>query len=127
MIRTILDIDEDTKSLVLAGDMENGQMVCLMHATTNELVIGAEKAAEDAKKDFEIHGDSAVLCVSCVGRKILMGDDTEDELDAVKNIFPNQHIAGFYSYGEISLYEETGVPELHNQTMTITFISEKVS
>jgi hypothetical protein len=31
---------------------------------------------------------------------------------------------GFYSYGEISPHSASGVCELHNQTMTVTTISE---
>ncbi len=126
LIRTILDIDEEKGSLVLAGDMEVGQQVCLMNASTEQLVEGAERAAEnlgDVSKD-----NGALICVSCVGRKILMGDDTEDELDSIRDVvgehFP---IAGFYSYGEICHYERTKQAELHNQTMTITYITERAA
>lgn len=124
LIRTILDINEEAKSLVLAGDMEVGQLVCLMHANTDELVNGAEEAAKDASGDEVATANDVVICVSCVGRKILMGDDTEEELDAVRSIFSDQKIAGFYSYGEISIFQDTGEPELHNQTMTVTYITE---
>lgn len=128
LIRTILDINEDNGSLVLAGDMQVGEKVCLMHANTGELVTGAENAANAVAEEYELQNDKAVICVSCVGRKIVMGDDTEDELDAVRDVFgENCPIAGFYSYGEISMYQDTGKPELHNQTMTITYISEKVA
>lgn len=126
LIRTILDINEETGSLVLAGDMEVGQRVCLMNASTEQLVEGAEKAAENLGDVSD--SDGILLCVSCVGRKILMGDDTEEELDSIRDIvgehFP---IAGFYSYGEICHYERTKQAELHNQTMTITFITEKAA
>lgn len=125
LIRTILDIDEKAGSLILAGDIENGKKVCLMHANTDELVEGAENAAETAKEEAtDSDENNAVICVSCVGRKIVMGEDTEDELDAVKDVFGNAPIAGFYSYGEISHFQDTGKAELHNQTMTVTRISE---
>lgn len=125
LIRTILDIDEDNNSLILAGDLNVGQHVCLMHANTDELVDGAEDAAKEAASAGTTTNDSAIICVSCVGRKLLMGDDTEDELDAVKSVFKdNAHTIGFYSYGEICHFQDTGEPELHNQTMTITYITE---
>ncbi len=124
LIRTILDINEKNKSLVLAGDMVVGQLVCLMHANTEELVSGAEEAARDASTGNKGTSNDAVICVSCVGRKILMGDDTEEELDAVRSVFKGQTIAGFYSYGEICMFQDSGEPELHNQTMTVTYISE---
>lgn len=126
LIRTILDIDEEKGSLVLAGDMEVGQQVCLMNASTDQLVEGAELAAENLG-DVRADG-GALICVSCVGRKILMGDDTEEELDSIRDIV-GEHlpIAGFYSYGEICHYERTSQAELHNQTMTITYITEKAA
>lgn len=126
LIRTILDINEENGSLVLAGDMEVGQQVCLMNASTEQLVEGAELAAENLGDVGD--NDGVLICVSCVGRKILMGDDTEEELDSIRDIvgehFP---IAGFYSYGEICHYERTSQAELHNQTMTITYITEKAA
>lgn len=126
LIRTILDINEENGSLVLAGDMEVGQQVCLMNASTEQLVEGAELAAENLGDVGD--NDGVLICVSCVGRKILMGDDTEEELDSIRDIvgehFP---IAGFYSYGEICHYERTRQAELHNQTMTITYITEKAA
>ena len=126
LIRTILDINEEDKSLIFAGDLLVGQHVCLMHSNTSDLVEGANAAAGDLMENHSDGDDSAVICVSCVGRKILMGDDTEDELDAVKERFgESQALAGFYSYGEISHFNETDKVELHNQTMTITRISEK--
>ena len=127
LIRTILDIDEENNSLILAGDLEQGQMVCLMHTNTDGLVEGAKEAAENITQISQSDDDSAVICVSCVGRKIVMGDDTEEELDAVRAVLTNDYpIAGFYSYGEISHFEDSGKPELHNQTMTITYISERL-
>lgn len=125
LIRTILDINEEDKSLILAGDMEVGQKVCLMHANTDELVDGATEATRHAMQDNNAREHDAMICVSCVGRKIVMGDDTEDELDAVRSEFQSPNIAGFYSYGEISIFQDTGEPELHNQTMTVTYISER--
>ncbi len=124
LIRTILNINEEEKSLILAGDLEVGQLVCLMHASSDELVAGAEEAARTALHENASNKNDAVICVSCVGRKILMGDDTEDELDAVKTVFSNSNICGFYSYGELGFSDLNNGSELHNQTMTITHITE---
>jgi hypothetical protein len=63
--------------------------------------------------------------VSCVGRKIVLGNRIEEEIEVVKDVFGNNTIlAGFYSYGEISPTLQNVACELHNQTMTITVISE---
>lgn len=125
LIRTILDINEEDGSLILAGDMTDGEKVCLMHASTDQLLNGVENVIDELGDD---DADCAVLCVSCVGRKILMGEDTEDELEAIWDKFgENVPMAGFYSYGEISHFSVTNEVELHNQTLTITCISEKAA
>ena len=122
LIRTILAVDEAAGSLTLAGDMPQGGLVRLMHADTDSLVDGARGAAAEAGK---ADANSATLLVSCVGRKIIMGSDVDEEVEAViAEIGSNSAFAGFYSYGEICPFSGTGMSELHNQTMTITHISE---
>jgi hypothetical protein len=124
LIRTILAVDDATESLTLAGDMPEGGLVRLMHADTDSLVEGAREAAAEAGSSGRKDG-AATLLVSCVGRKIIMGSEVDEEVDAVMaEIGKNSAFAGFYSYGEICPYSVTGVSELHNQTMTITYISE---
>lgn len=125
LIRTILNIDEKANSLILAGDMEVGQLVCLMHGNTDDLVSAAERAAERSVDGHGDVADCAAICVSCVGRRILMGEDTEEELDAVRSVLGTVPLAGFYSYGEIAESQDTQQAELHNQTMTVTCISER--
>ncbi len=122
LIRTILGVDEAAESLILAGDMPQGSLVRLMHADTDSLVDGARSAATDAGGTAP--ADAATLLVSCVGRKIIMGSDVEEEVEAViAAIGGNSAFTGFYSYGEIGPVAG-GSCELHNQTMTITHIRE---
>jgi hypothetical protein len=64
------------------------------------------------------------VAISCVGRRLVLGERTEEELEATLEAFPaGAQQIGFYSYGEISPYG-TGRCELHNQTMTLTTIAE---
>ncbi|PCI57236.1 MAG: hypothetical protein COB36_02935 [Alphaproteobacteria bacterium] len=123
LIRTILDVNHEDKSLVLAGNLPTGSSVCLMHADIDELIEGAEGAARGFCIDSS--RDGAAFLISCVGRRIVMSDDAVEEVEAVKDILgENTSIAGFYSYGEISPFETTGRTELHNQTMTVAYITE---
>ncbi|MCB9977158.1 MAG: FIST C-terminal domain-containing protein [Rhodospirillales bacterium] len=125
LIRTILDVNHESKSLILAGDMPEGKLVRLMHADVDQLIVGAENAAEEAHLDCTDSVTSVALLVSCVGRKLVMADDVVEEIEAVHNILgPSTRLAGFYSYGEICVSDVTKAPELHNQTMTITQLSE---
>jgi len=123
LIRTILDVNHEDKSLTLAGDIFENSLVCLMHADVDDLIDGAEEAASEA--NLETDDESVAFLVSCVGRKLVLADDVEEELSAVKKILGNHaSITGFYSYGEISPFAGTNKAELHNQTMTVAHITE---
>ena len=65
------------------------------------------------------------ILISCVGRKIILNNRIEEEVEAVSEVFGNKTmLTGFYSYGEISPLKPMQNCELHNQTMTITCINE---
>lgn len=126
VIRSALNIDHEAESIILAGNIEQGSQVCLMHADTAALTQGAAQAAAEA---LRMHGgpeeNGCALLVSCVGRKIVYGIDVDEEVEAVTDSFlPETPLAGFYAYGEICSNNGTGKTELHNQTMTITYITE---
>jgi hypothetical protein len=126
LIRTILGIDESNGSLTLAGAIESNGYVKLMHASTDKLVDGAEAAAEDALSMHSENGDGLAILISCIGRKLVMGERVEEEVEAVSSVLGNRVTrTGFYSYGEISPFGAGGHCHLHNQTMTITWLSER--
>lgn len=125
VIRTLLAIDEETKSITFAGDIPEGFTARLMKPDINMLINGAEAAAEDIKN---INSNSALgLVVSCVGRRTVMKQITEDELEAIEDVLgKNVQLTGFYSYGEIAPFKNDLLHcQLHNQTMTLTAIYEK--
>lgn len=125
LIRTILGIDEARGSLTLAGEIIEGHYLKLMHASTDALVDGAENAALAAAKMCRPQGPSLALLISCVGRKLVMGDRTDEEIEAVAAVLgPDAVRTGFYSYGEISPFAAGVSCKLHNQTMTITTLVE---
>ncbi|MCB0387046.1 MAG: FIST C-terminal domain-containing protein, partial [Bdellovibrionales bacterium] len=75
----------------------------------------------------KLKGDAPTLsiAISCVGRRLVLGDRTEEEVEAVLDVLPEgSHQVGFYSYGEISPLIEGRPCDLHNQTMTLTVIQE---
>jgi len=125
IVRSILDINDEKGSIMLAGDVHVGDMVRLMHAKTENLVAGAKSAAEYAVKSTPSSDKPSLgILVSCIGRRIVMGDDVDDEVGSVKEVFgPNAVITGFYSYGEICPPKVGKPSRLHNQTMTITRIA----
>lgn len=125
LIRTILGIDEAQGSLTLAGEINANGYLKLMHASTDKLVNGAESAAQAAADMFASRGERLAILVSCVGRKLVMGNRVDEEVEAVAEVLGQDAIlTGFYSYGEISPFAPGAACKLHNQTMTITCLSE---
>ena len=125
VVRTILAIDRQARSLTFAGDVPTGAFARLMHASLERLVEGAEGAARTCH-DAE-HGSRPELAVliSCVGRKLVLKQRVEEEVEAVREVLGSDTaLTGFYSYGEISPFDATSRSELHNQTMTITTLRE---
>ena len=124
VVRTILSIDEDKKSMTFAGNIPEGAMVRLMKGNIDKLIDASSNAALKISQEPSSDTQLALL-VSCVGRRIVLGDRVEEELEVVKEIFGvNTVLCGFYSYGEISPTLENVACELHNQTMTITTLYE---
>jgi hypothetical protein len=112
------------KSMTFAGNMPEGSKVRLMKANFDKLISASSSAATDAITGPE-QADLAIL-VSCVGRKLVLNERTDEELMAAKEIFGNKtSMAGFYSYGELSPLNKGSNCELHNQTMTITTFTER--
>lgn len=126
VVRSILAINEEDQSLVFAGDVPEGSIAQLMYGNFEDLIDGAETAANQACIKDE-SGDHLAILISSIGRRVLMGQQINDELEVVYNYWDKKvPLTGFYSYGEISPHAETGVCDLHNQTMTITTIGESV-
>jgi hypothetical protein len=124
VVRTILGIDERDGSMTFAEDLEQESKVRLMKTNIDNLVSGAEDAAKACLKAGASSPSLAVL-MSCVGRKIIMKQRVEEEIEVIKDIFgPNTSLTGFYSYGEIAPIENSTSAHLHNQTMSITTFSE---
>jgi hypothetical protein len=122
LTRTILSVDEREQSLTFAGDMPQGAMARLMKANFDRLVDGAHGAAQGAT--LQQPAQLAIL-ISCIGRKLVLKQRVEEELEAVQEVLgPQAALAGFYSYGEICPSAPNASCELHNQTMTITTLSE---
>ncbi len=126
LVRTVLGIDEEQNSLTFAGDIPEGWRSQLMKANFDRLVTGAGAAAKMSSESMAANGDTATLAltVSCVGRRVVLGERTEEEIEAALDVLSKgTRQIGFYSYGEISPYFSGGC-DLHNQTMTLTTIAE---
>lgn len=121
--RTILGVDEADQTMTFAGDIPQGSTAQLMRANLDGLIDSAQDAAELAAPDTD--GPVLAVAISCVGRRLLLGERTEDELEATAaGLSSATRMVGFYSYGEISPLVAEARCALHNQTMTITTFTE---
>lgn len=124
IVRTILNIDEKNNAMVLAGDVPEGSRVQLMMSTVDDIAEGAARAGEYAMRNRKTAPQLALL-VSCVGRKLVMDQRTEEEVEEViRTIGNSAKVMGFYSYGEMAPFAGQNQCKLHNQTMTLTLFSE---
>lgn len=120
--RAILDINQEEGTMIFGGDIPENSNVQFMISNHNELINGVENSAIELYNDFEKE-EGLILLVSCIGRKLILKEYTEDEVEAVSNSFSDKwKNCGFYSYGEFSTNNDECL--LHNQTMVITAISE---
>jgi len=125
VVRTILGVNEAEHSLTFAGDLPQGGHVRLMKANFDRLIDGAVGAAQTSYEAMGKTSPELALLISCVGRKLVLKQRIEEEVEGVQEILGQETVlAGFYSYGEISPFNPSAACELHNQTMTITTLSE---
>jgi hypothetical protein len=124
VVRTVLGVDEGEQSMTFAGDMPEGSLAQMMKANFDRLIDGAMGAAVQARDTLNGYAPILSVAISCVGRRLVLGSRTEEELEVVLEALPpGTTQVGFYSYGEISP-AVSGFCDLHNQTMTLTIFSE---
>jgi len=125
LVRTILSINEENQSMVFAGNVPVGSKVQFMMANFDRVIESASNAASKSQIKDNEYPDLTIM-VSCVGRKLVMQNRTEEEIEAVAETYNEEStFCGFYSNGEICPTTD-GVNSLHNQTMTITTFKERV-
>lgn len=125
VVRSILAVNEDEGSMIFAGDIPEGSSAQLLYANLDRVISGAAQAAEDAH--LNVGGNVLAIGVSCVGRRLVLNDRTDEELEAVLDtLAPGTQMVGFYSYGELSPTEQARC-DLHNQSMTLTTLYEEAA
>lgn len=125
LVRTILQIDERQHSMIFAGDIPEGSYARMMKANFDRLIDGAIDSAKRCTLLLPGRKTQLALLVSCVGRRMVLKQRVEEEVEGVREVLGESPVmTGFYSYGEISPMSFPAQCELHNQTMTITTLSE---
>lgn len=88
LVRTILSIDEAEQSMTFAGDIPEGYRAQLMRANFDRLVAGASEAARLTSQGSTDATVSLALAISCVGRRLVLGQRAEEEVEAARNALP---------------------------------------
>ncbi len=125
IVRTILNVDAVNKTMTFAGNVSEGAKVRLMKTTLDNIVDAASEASDQCKSSGESKNDTLAILISCVGRKIILGNRIDEEFDAVReSLGVDVILSGFYSYGEIAPFTPFMKCQLHNQTIAITTMYE---
>ncbi|MCB9094274.1 MAG: FIST C-terminal domain-containing protein [Halobacteriovoraceae bacterium] len=127
LVRTLLSVNEADNSMVFAGNLPEGYLVQLLRANFERIIDAAGDAAEKLipKEERNEKTQTFTFAVSCVGRRIVLGQRVEEELEVMQDSLGDQTmIGGFYSYGEIGPQINGKACDLHNQSMTVMNIAE---
>lgn len=124
IVRSILNINEEDNAVILAGDIPENSKVQLMMTNVDHIANASEQAARQAL-EYRKNKPEIAFLVSCIGRKLVLDQRVEEEIEEVIEVLGNNTVTcGFYSYGEIAPFHGEVACQLHNQTMTITLMSE---
>ena len=123
-LRAIKAIDEKNNAIILSANIPQNSIVSIAKANLDDLIDGAQEAAENLKIGYDANQKALCIGISCIARKIVLKQEAEDEIEVVNDVLgENVSTIGFYSYGEIST-KTTGGCDFHNQTMTLMLIHE---
>lgn len=125
VLRALLAVNEAEQSITFAGNVPEGSYARLMFGNIDRLVDAAQSAAAASIDDFGDVLPELSILVSCNGRRPVLKQRAEEEVEAVGDALGAQTaLAGFYSHGEIVQAAIGGDAELHNETMAITTLAE---
>lgn len=125
-IRVPVAVDEASSSLHFIADIPDGCNAQLMYGSMDNLLDGVEDAAQTLRRDLPADTPILALAISCAVHKLVMGDDTSQELETVLDILPpGTRQVGFYTFGELAPTGQDGNCSHHNATMTLTVLYEK--
>jgi hypothetical protein len=123
LLRATMSVDRRNGSIQFAGEIPEGALVHFTCGDSNSILAATAEAARLASTELGDVSPAMVFFYSCMARKIVLGQRTQEELDIVRNVIGNEvPILGFYTYGEYSRISCNQPSLLHNETATISVI-----
>jgi hypothetical protein len=129
-LRCGLAVDHQEDSITLAASIPEGSAITLTTASRGDIINGAMLAAKQAKDCLKGAKPAAIFMFSCVGRKLVLGRRTQEEVLAVKEILGEEvPLIGFYTYGEIGpidkMKRDLAPTKFHNETVVLWVLGSK--
>ena len=129
-LRCGLAVNHKEGTISLAASIPEGSPITLTTATRGDIINGAKLAAEQAKESLQGAEPQAILMFSCVGRKLVLGRRTQEEVAAVKEVLGAEvPLIGFYTYGEIGpidkLRQQLSTTKFHNETVVLWVLGSR--
>ena len=121
VLRTPLMIDEQKRTMTLAGGVQTGDRFRFSNSPGFEVIEETVKAFGKLK-NASPQAD-ALLLFSCIGRHGAFGPVLEEEIEGLYRYWKKPMI-GFLSYGEIG-HTKNGTCEFHNETCSLMILREK--
>lgn len=118
--RAPLSVGEDG-SLTCAAEIPEGASVCILDGEPESMVAAAKRAAEEARLNLDDKDAAGVLLFDCVCRGMILDEQFQREIDAVRSVFPEAPVAGLLTYGEIARFRGR-MDGWHNTTAVVVAI-----
>ncbi|MDR1654674.1 MAG: FIST C-terminal domain-containing protein [Treponema sp.] len=129
LMRHIAALNREDGSGTFLGDVPAGALANICLITKDDIMASCREsmnsllAEAEKQKDYEY---SAILCISCCGRAMILGKDAAAEGNILSGMLPsNFSLAGAYCLGEISPthYSENNVSNrFHNCSIAFCMI-----
>jgi len=109
----------------------NGARVHITTTNRDQILDATRTSFQHALDDFpKASGGGGkpalALCISCAGRKQILGSRTQEEARIVNELLAGVPAAGFYGYGEIARLAKDGISHYHNETFMTLLLGGRV-
>ena len=120
-LRAVLDADEETGSIRLAGEVAENASVRLTEVLPEGLLSGSTASLLNALDGYSGDEPQLALVFSCAARKWVLGTQASQEIEqlracAAERGLPDLQIAGLYVFGEIAPFNGGRTSTFHNET-----------
>ena len=123
VLRALLYADKETKSMVMAGPVKEGDIFRFSIAPGFEILDETLEGFQNYKDSLNKKTD-VMMVFSCKARHMSLGPMIEDEIEGLYEIWDKKPMIGFFSYGEVGQDIEQK-SHFYNETCALAILTEK--